>query len=304
MSNYQSAHNSNKALTDDQIRAIAPSVFATSAQQDVSSRYSFLPTSAILDGMRAEGWQCVKAQDQRVRAEGREGFQKHMLRFCQTSEMEVFEQFLQRGRHEISRAGLAVRTEIVLVNSHDRTSSYQLHAGLMRLICYNGLCVSDSILGHIAITHINFEPSKVIEASFEILKDTAKVTESMQAFQDRQLTYDEQLALAAGAHAYRWEDKEKAPVQPKVLLQGRRSEDVSGSGYGERIAKSDLWTTFNVVQENVVKGGQKDYDKIGSARRAGHRSPGKVRAIKGIDEDLKFNKALWAMAEQLRAGKI
>jgi hypothetical protein len=36
-----------------------------------------------------------------------------------------------------------VRPEVVLVNSHDKSSAYQLHCGLFRLVCTNGLVVSD-----------------------------------------------------------------------------------------------------------------------------------------------------------------
>jgi hypothetical protein len=58
----------------------------------------------------------------------------------------------------------------------------------------------------------------------------------------------------------------------------------------------DLWTTLNTVQENVIRGGQRDYSR---RRPDGSRMP-KSRAIKGIDEDMKLNKALWQMAEVLR----
>jgi hypothetical protein len=53
---------------------------------------------------------------------------------------------------------------------------------------------------------------------------------------------------------------------------------------------------LNTVQENVVRGGQRDYSR---RRPDGSRMP-KSRAIKGIDEDMKLNKALWHMAEVLR----
>ncbi len=48
----------------------------------------------------------------------------------------------------------------------------------------------------------------------------------------------EQLALATGAAAYRWEDLTKAPVSPSMLLNPRR--------YGD--GAKDLWATLNCVQ--------------------------------------------------------
>ena len=106
------------------------------------------------------------------------------------------------------------------------------------------------------------------------------------ALLDRILTDAEQLALATGAAAYRWEDLTKAPVSPSMLLNPRR--------YGD--GAKDLWTTLNCVQENIIRGGQRDRSR---RRPDGSRMP-KSRAIKGIDEDMKLNKALWEMAEVLR----
>jgi hypothetical protein len=96
----------------------------------------------------------------------------------------------------------------------------------------------------------------------------------------------EQLALATGAAAYRWEDLTKAPVSPSTLLNPRR--------YGD--GAKDLFITLNCVQENIIRGGQRDRSR---RRPDGSRMP-KSRAIKGIDEDMKLNKALWEMAEVLR----
>jgi hypothetical protein len=95
-------------------------------------------------------------------------------------------------------------------------------------------------------------------------------------FQERIVTDAEQLALATGAAAYRWEDLTKAPVSPSMLLNPRR--------YGD--GAKDLWTTLNCVQENIIRGGQRDRSR---RRPDGSRMP-KSRAIKGIDEDMKLNR--------------
>jgi len=110
----------------------------------------------------------------------------------------------------------------------------------------------------------------------------------VQVFQDRILTDAERLAFAAAAATHRWEDLAKAPVSPDVLLNPRR--------YGD--SAKDLWTTLNCVQENIIRGGQRDRSRL---RADGSRMP-KTRAIKGLDEDMKLNKALWEMAEALRNG--
>ncbi len=152
------------------------------------------------------------------------------------------------------------------------------------------LAPSISSFQRISIKHSGFNPDSVIEASFDVLRAVPDIMNKVQLFQDRILTDAERLALAMGAATYRWEDPDKAPVSPSMLLNPRRFGD------GTR----DLWTTLNTVQENIIRGGQRDYSR---RLPSGSRMP-KSRAIKGIDEDLRLNKALWHMAEVLRTQGI
>lgn len=43
-------------LSDDAIRALAPSAFAAEAHESRSARYAYIPTAAVIEGMRAEGF--------------------------------------------------------------------------------------------------------------------------------------------------------------------------------------------------------------------------------------------------------
>jgi hypothetical protein len=275
--NYLSNAIGTVAISDEQLNALAPSVFASQPIAGVSDRYSFLPTSSILNGMRENGWVPVRAQQQSVRTETRRGFQKHLIRFA-------------RAEHLATWDKNQVRPEVVLLNSHDKSSAYQLHCGLFRLVCLNGMVVSDGTFARISIKHSGFNPDSVIEASFDVLEAVPRIMDKVKLFQDRILTDSERLALATGAATYRWEDPNKAPVNPSMLLNPRR--------YGD--GAKDLWTTLNTVQENIFRGGQRDYSR---PRPDGSRMP-KSRAIKGIDEDMKLNKALWQMAEVLRNGGL
>jgi hypothetical protein len=263
------------AISDDEMRRFAPSVFASQPIEGVSERYRFLPTSSILNGMRENGWVPVRAQEPSIRTEARRGFQKHVVRFARLQHLQTWEKN-------------QVRAEVVLVNSHDKSSAYQLHCGLFRLVCTNGMVVSDGAFQRISIKHSGFNPDSVIEASFKVLNAVPDIMNKVQLFQDRILTDAEQLALATGAAAYRWEELTKAPVSPSLLLNPRR--------YGD--GAEDLFITLNCVQENIIRGGQRDRSR---RRPDGSRMP-KSRAIKGIDEDMKLNKALWEMAEVLRNG--
>jgi hypothetical protein len=70
------------AISDDEMRRFAPSVFASEPIESVSERYRFLPTSSILNGMRKNAWVPVRAQEQSIRTEARRGYQKHVVRFA------------------------------------------------------------------------------------------------------------------------------------------------------------------------------------------------------------------------------
>ena len=274
-SNYLPKARETVAISDEELRRVVPSIFASQPIEGVSDRYSFLPTSSILQGMRENGWVPVRAEEQSVRTEARRGFQKHLIRFARTEHLQTWEKN-------------QVRPEVVLLNSHDKSSAYQLHCGLFRLVCLNGMVVADATFERISIKHSGFNPDSVIEASFKVLDAVPDIMNKVQLFQDRILTDAERLALATGAATYRWEDLAKAPINPSMLLNPRR--------YGDEA--KDLWTTFNTVQENIIRGGQRDYSR---RRPDGRRMP-KSRAINGIDEDMKLNKALWQMAEVLRTG--
>lgn len=278
-----------QALTEERIKAIAPSIFADHAQEDVSNIYQFLPTSSILNGMRDQGWVPVEAQEQRVSGPSKEirrGYQKHMLRFARVKDLERFANKLEAGRHELDYAKpLATRTDIMIVNSHNRTSGYQLYGAPFRLVCYNGLVISDASMQHLSIRHVGFDPDKVVQASLGMAETIPMINDVMAGFQDRILTDAERTELAERALDLRWE-RGTAPIGAGLLLEPRRYED----------GGNDLWRVFNVIQENLTKGGIRDRELRSAARREHKRAPAAPRAIVGIDQNITVNQALWDLA--------
>ena len=268
---FQSSGNL-RPLGNDDLRRLAPSIFAQNAMPGVSENYSFLPTIHAVDGLRNAGWQPVWVSEQTVRLETRKGFQKHMVRF-------------QRADHIGHAAEFC--PEVCLVNSHDRSSAYQLHAGIFRMICGNGLIVADTTFERVSIRHTGFEPSLVVDASLKVLDSLPQLSDTVESFRARRLTPAEATAFAEGAIILRYDDLKDAPVSPQKLLEPRRSEDAS----------DNLWTTFNRVQENLIRGGLKDYSR---RKVDGKRFP-RTRAVAGLDENVRLNKALWHLAEALKA---
>ena len=266
----------SQEIDNHQLRALAPSVFAGQAHAKVSERYSFLPTATVIDGLRAEGWAPVWASEQRIRLSDRQGFQKHMIRLARTDD-------LSRTQAE--------RPELILVNSHDRSSAYQLHAGIFRFVCSNGMILADSVFARISIMHINFEPAKVIEASFNVVREMPRIADLLEGYKARQLNTTERRAFGEAALILKYDSLEKAPVGAEKILAHRRSED----------AAPTLYNTLNIVQENMMDGGQKDYGRRRPENR--RRFFGRTRPVKGLDENVRLNKALWHLAESLRTSE-
>jgi hypothetical protein len=53
-----------------------------------------------------------------------------------------------------------------------------------------------------------------------------------------------------------------------------------------------LWTTFNVIQENLIQG-----QHISRRARVVNRSFHSTRAVASIDSNLSINRGLWEIAE-------
>src|SRR5215467_3336134 len=116
-------------MTNDQLRASAPSIFATEPWHQMSERYAFIPTIEVVDKMRAEGFMPVQAVQSKSRVEGKADFTKHLVRFRD----------MRHGDQPLTNHLGRLYPELLLTNSHDGASTYNLHSGLFRFICGNGL---------------------------------------------------------------------------------------------------------------------------------------------------------------------
>jgi hypothetical protein len=191
-----------------------------------------------------------------------------------------------RFRHADSLPSVAVGdslVEVVLVNSHDGTSSYRIMCGVFRLLCLNGMVVSESMQDSIAVRHSGNIITEVVNGSLRIAQNAPKILDTVQSWKSLALTSGEQTALAESAHVVRFGDadgKVDTPITPAQLLQSRRRDDNG----------ADLWRTFNRIQENAVRGGFSAWGHDAN----GHRRRTTTREVKAIDQDVKLNRALVA----------
>ncbi len=71
---------SDSPLSDDQIRAVVPSIYAEAPHESRSERYCYIPTVAVLTELRKEGFQPFMVTQTRVRNDDRRDHTKHMIR--------------------------------------------------------------------------------------------------------------------------------------------------------------------------------------------------------------------------------
>ncbi|EFA2548157.1 DUF945 domain-containing protein [Escherichia coli] len=253
----------DRPLTHEELMQVVPSVFGEGKHVSRSDHYSYIPTITLLENLQREGFQPFFACQTRVRDQSRREHTKHMLRLRRSGQI----------------TGQQV-PEIILLNSHDGSSSYQMLPGYFRAICTNGLVCGQSF-GEVRVPHRGNVVEKVIEGAYEVLGVFDRVEEKRDAMQSLLLPPPAQQAFARAALTYRF-GEEHQPVTEAQILTPRRYED----------RQDDLWSVFNRRQENLLKGG------LPGRTAKGKRSH--TRAVKGIDGDVKLNRALWVMAEKLQ----
>lgn len=260
--------SNRREMTLDDIRAKAPSVFATQPVEGVSDRYQFIETSSIVENMMKEGFIPVMAAECKVRNLSKVGFAKHILRFRH----ESFKNLVNNS--EVP--------EIVLVNSHDRSSAYTLTAGIFRLVCANGLIVASETFEKLSIKHMGNQIDKVIEGSYRIIEELPQVMGQIDKWKQTKLELPQQLDFATKAMIISGSTLE---LEARQLISARRFADYVDQNTKQR----DLYTTMNVVQENLIRGGVIGMSSNGKYRR--------TKAITGINADTKLNKDLWKLTE-------
>jgi len=252
------------------MRIAAPSIFATGKHASRSDRYTYIPTIEVLRGLKKEGFEPFMVAQSRSRIAGKTEYTKHLVRMRHAG--------LTHGRTEAN--------EIILINSHDGASSYQMLGGVIKFLCCNGL-VCGTVSNDIRVPHKGSSVlDDVIEGAFRVLDDFEAVDASIDAMKSLALNGDEERAFATAALALRYGERSDgqppAPITAEQLLEARRPEDRDRS----------IWTVMNRAQENIQRGGQPG--------RTAHGRRMQTRPITSIDRSVSLNRALWVLAEEMR----
>ncbi len=243
-------------------------IHAEAPSSRVSSKYLFIPTTQALSVLADHGWVPCKVKQANTRIEENQGFQKHVIR-------------LVNEKYNTELMVNDTVPQLMLTNSHSGTSAFELSVALYRKVCANGLCVSDSTLDSIKIRHVGYQDQSMSDACLRLASGLPEVLESVENFKKIKLEREEMRIMAQTAIEMRF-DGEKYTVEPEEVLRTRR--------YADR-ENTSLWNTYNVIQENVIKGGVRQRRSDGSRIRS--------KEVKSIDEDTKLNRMLWSMTAKM-----
>ena len=253
---------SDSPIAFSDIAKIAPAIFAEKPSQNVSPQFVHIRTADVVRALYDAGFAASRVQQKKARTVEAMATTRHLLCF----------------RKAESFTELKVDSyipEVVIVTAHDGTTAYRLLGGMYRVICANGLIVGSTVYG-INVAHKGDVARGVVEASLKIVDSMAEMEDVVARMRSHALAYERAMGFAEHAMDIRYGDER--PFQASELLVTRRLED---KGH-------DLWTTYNVVQENLMKGGQE------GLTATGRRSTS--RAINRVTKDVIYNQKLWDLA--------
>ena len=280
-----SRNTSNAPLSLVDIMERAPAALWNVKGEQRGENYAHIQTRQAIDILADHGYQVTQAAQVKSRRHSDALYARHLLALS-NPDLE----------------GEEGTPEIILYNSGDGKSALRMYAGFYRFICSNGLVAGSGF-------EVKARHSKATASNFEgMIKRTAENFPWMLA-QIRQMkattiTANRELALAEDAVKLRWDkfsrdhlDDEgnfkhgiySTPMTVRGLINPTRAED----------QPRNLWTSFNKIQEGLIRGGVKTLSVT-------KRNPGgttrKSRPMGNVKASLDVNRQLWDLvANQVAA---
>ena len=249
-----------------ELKLAMPQAFVSAPSARVSKKYSFIPTSVILEDLDKLGWKIREVVNPKYKSTANQSHGKHMVRL------------FNENIHITSGADKNF-VEIALYNSSNGLSKFKMEVGIFRFVCENGMVVKSEDFGSINVRHSGYSFESLKASIDEMIVKLPEVAGKINQFSAKELTTSEIQGLAKAAYDLRGGGRTPNAEELAEILKVRRPEDEGNS----------LWVVFNRIQESVVRGGQMFIDARGRMREQ--------KAIRNLDKSLKINQELWALAE-------
>ena len=240
-------------------------VLQKEAHPDRSKRYSHIDTREVISVLERSGFKVHGVTVATRRSKARDPlFAKHQVTL----------------RHPNMPVVAGITPQIMLVNSHDGSSSAQALHGAFRQVCSNGLVVG-TVQEAIRVRHAGDATKELIENVKRTATHSRDLFTSVDRWSSIELSKARMHQFARLAGVLRWGDPHRFDTD--TLLSTRRAEDDQGN----------LWTVFNRVQENAVRGGLSGLSASGRHATS--------RPLSEITANNKFNAQLWQLAQEFAA---
>ncbi len=252
-------------VLDNSIFKYTPAVFATNPHPRVSSKYRFVSTIDIINELEKRGFVPVSATQDKSKIDGilnYSGYGRHMVKFRNINNSDHYSGYVP---------------ELLIVNAHDAKNAFRAYLGFHIYSCSNGLVVGE-IKNQLRFIHLINVRQDIHE---KLLIMYSKVEESVELIKTAntiRLTKREIINLAKEAYKIRFNMNKNINLTDLLLV--RRPDDDNDT----------LWSVFNRIQENIIKGGIPCTMTNGTQRYRGATLP-----IKCIRKDITINIALWSL---------
>lgn len=251
-------------------QAIDLNIFNKQSGFGVSGKYKVINTTDIISRFQNAGFEVSRIAKARVKDVSKDGFQRHSIWF----------------RHQKMLSGLRSNAipEIQLLTSHDGTCAYRLYKALFRPVCSNGLVASVNH-GVTRVIHVGDALTKAILAAEKLVSETNALMGIVERMERTNLSTLTAIEFARACSELVF--PENVMFNASDLLITRREADEG----------SDLWTIFNVVQENLLKGGAKYI--VNNEKGMQNRS---LRKVSSLTRSIDINQNMFALAESMLKG--
>lgn len=251
-------------MSEVALKKAVPAAFTTERSMTrTSERYAFINTMDVVERLIGEGYCPIDAQQDRPR---------------QRDPRHVRHRIVMRQNGVKPLVG-GIVPQLIITNSHNGRTKLKIQAGLYRFVCANGLVVGDDKFME-AISHRSDAPAVAVDFAQKVAAQLADLSRVTALWNQLQMDVVASQNYARAAAEARFGTAIKGAYKPETILEARREEDKG----------RNLWTVYNVVQENLVKGG------IEGQTASGRRTT--ARGIKDIGADLRFNEWLWDFTHQ------
>ncbi len=228
----------------------------------LTGKYMFIDSRRVAEDMRDLGYEVSDFRKPNTRtANGAYGL--HEIEFRRPQDL---------------RLSPTEAPRVIFMNSYDGTRKAQFLSGLIRFACSNGLVIGDHIQQH-KFLHVGNYEEQLVEQLKVAGENAIKAFDKIEAYRDLRINEEIALEMATEALQLRYGGEDTPALDPMLLLQPRRREDLG----------MDLYTRWNVLQENILRGGLPIIDE-GSVRY--------TQPVRNIEKSNRLNQGLWTLMEQ------